>query len=235
MHTNDPYRLVISKLIELVSNGTLKPNEKVYSENRLANIVGIPRAQVREVYTALRVLGILYGHQGEGTYLRTNELREDTELIYLMMLLEGSNTKDIMNMRLIIETGAAVLAAQNRTQKDIEEMRSHIDIMEQSDSAEIIAEHDALLHYKIAESSGNAIVKCILQVVMGYISRLTKEHWQQILVKKQDAIKNTFFTQHEAIVNAIENKDTVLVREIMTQHLSGIANMFPDENESEAN
>ena len=69
MLSSDSYQLVIEKFLESLRNGTLKPNDKIYSENQLARILHIPRTQVREVYAALSLLGVLYGQQGKGTFL----------------------------------------------------------------------------------------------------------------------------------------------------------------------
>jgi len=228
MFTDEPYRLVVNKLIELVNNGTIKPNKKIYSEHQMANLIGIPRFQVREVYTTLRVLGILDSRQGEGTYLKTNELHTEADIVYFMMLLKGSSMEDLMNTRLIIEPGAAVLAAKNRTAKDIVDMRKHLNTMMNSSEAKIIAEHDALLHYSIAKASGNPIIKSILQIIMGYISRFINSHWNYIISNKQEEKKNTFLNDHSKIVDAIEKRDAALAQNILSAHIGGMTNMAID-------
>ena len=69
MLSSDSYQLVIEKFLHSLRDGTLRPNDKIYSENQLARILNIPRTQVREVYAALSLLGVLYGQQGKGTFL----------------------------------------------------------------------------------------------------------------------------------------------------------------------
>ena len=47
MLSSESYQRVIDKFMQSLENGTLKPNDKIYSENQLARILNIPRAQVR--------------------------------------------------------------------------------------------------------------------------------------------------------------------------------------------
>ena len=68
MLSTESYQQVIRKFLQSLQDGTLKPNDKIYSEHQLARILSIPRAQVREVYSALSILGVLYSQQGKGTF-----------------------------------------------------------------------------------------------------------------------------------------------------------------------
>ena len=101
---------------------------------------------MREVYSTLRILGILYGKQGQGTYFKASEAHQNTELLYLMMLMENSRIEDIISMRSVLETGAAGLAAVHRTEEDLKELDAVIDAMEHSGRPAVLAEKDALFH-----------------------------------------------------------------------------------------
>jgi len=106
MLSSDNYQLVIEKFLKSLQDGTLKPNDKIYSENQLARILNIPRAQVREVYAALSLLGVLYGQQGKGTFLGNGDLSQSSNILYLMTLAAGENFEDTLAVRRILEIGS---------------------------------------------------------------------------------------------------------------------------------
>ena len=111
MLSPESYQLVIEKFMKSLRDGTLKQGDKIYSEHQLARILGIPRAQVREVYAALSVLGILYGQQGKGTFLSPADMSQHSKILYLMTLTAGENFQDVVTVRRILETGGAALGA----------------------------------------------------------------------------------------------------------------------------
>lgn len=213
------YKRILNKLIDLIANGTLKPNEKIYSENRLAMLLNIPRAQVREVYTALRILGILYGKQGEGTYFKPSTFEHETEILYLMTLMDNSRFEDIISMRKILETGAVELASINRQESHLSDMQEYLKIMENTNDPLAIAKHDAMFHSKIAEASCNPLVRSLHKIVYGYVSRIAKDHWRLIIEKEQKQARNLFYAQHKNILKAIENKQAAAAKEEMIHHM----------------
>ena len=46
----------------------------MFSENQFAKMLGVSRANVREVYSALAIFGILESRRGEGTFLNNNSI-----------------------------------------------------------------------------------------------------------------------------------------------------------------
>ena len=109
MLSSDSYQLVIEKFLQSLRDGTLRPNDKIYSENQLARILNIPRAQVREVYAALSLLGVLYGQQGKGTFLGGGDISQSSKILYLMTLTAGDNLERVA-LRLNTSVGALLRA-----------------------------------------------------------------------------------------------------------------------------
>ena len=218
----DPYNRIIEKLTELVNTGALRPNQKVYSEHQLAQLLKIPRAQVREVYSTLRILGILYGRQGQGTYFKASEAHQNTELLYLMMMMENSRIEDIISMRTVLETGAAGYAALNRSDDDLKEMQACVDIMERTGKAAILAEQDARFHRIITSATGNPLLVMLQNIVYGYISRIADAHWKLISSERLLEERRQFFAQHRAILDAIRAKDSEQAVIAMRRHMRAL-------------
>jgi GntR family transcriptional repressor for pyruvate dehydrogenase complex len=222
MIANDHYQMVFEKLMDLVNQGILKPNEKIYSENRMARLLGIPRAQVREVYSALRILGILYGQQGRGTYFKPTEQQNGSDLLYLMTRMEKSSFEDIVAMRRILETGSAELAAKNRLDTQVLAMKACIEVMEDSSDPQVLAKQDADLHFYIVQASGNDLLRSLLQIVFGYISRIVKDHWKRIIEGRQSEAQELFLLQHKRIVAAIELRRPDSAKAAMEKHMDSL-------------
>ena len=67
------YEMIIDKLVEMIQEGKLRPEEKIFSENQLSKNLSVSRAHVRDVYSALSILGIVESRQGEGTFCKSSD------------------------------------------------------------------------------------------------------------------------------------------------------------------
>lgn len=213
---------VIEKLVDLVTRGTIQPDEKIYSENRMARVFGLPRTQVREVYAALQVLGILHGKQGEGTYLKAVDFQQETNLLYLMTVMEKTCIEDIVAVRRILEINSVELAAQNRSEEDLCAMRSCLEKMYAWSDVHTMAKEDANLHLHIGTASGNPLLKCLIQVISGYISRIATDHWALLMTEKDLTAGKTFVAQHRQMVELISAQQPEEARNVMAAHMDGL-------------
>ena len=55
----NPVDLIISQIRDLISSGAIKPGDKLPSERKLAEYLGVSRGQVREAIIKLQFYGIL--------------------------------------------------------------------------------------------------------------------------------------------------------------------------------
>jgi DNA-binding FadR family transcriptional regulator len=68
---------VARRLLDYFLSGEVEPGERIPSERRLAESLGVGRSLVREALKSLHLLGLLEVRQGDGTYLK----RTDSELL----------------------------------------------------------------------------------------------------------------------------------------------------------
>lgn len=218
MLSADSYQLVIEKFLQNLQNGTLRPNDKIYSENQLARSLGIPRAQVREVYAALSLLGVLYGQQGKGTFLGGGDISQSSKILYLMTLTAEENVQDTLSVRRILETGGAQ-AAQNRTEADLEALRGFASVIEQSRDPQELTEADTALHAQLLKATGNSLLHGLFQIVAGYMARISLAHWTQILQTGPEHLSD-YIRQHWALVQAVEQQDGNRLQTLLTHHFN---------------
>ena len=218
MLSADSYQLVIEKFLQNLQNETLRPNDKIYSENQLARSLGIPRAQVREVYAALSLLGVLYGQQGKGTFLGGGDISQSSKILYLMTLTAEENVQDTLSVRRILETGGAQ-AAQNRTEADLEALRGFASVIEQSRDPQELTEADTALHAQLLKATGNSLLHGLFQIVAGYMARISLAHWTQILQTGPEHLSD-YIRQHWALVQAVEQQDGNRLQTLLTHHFN---------------
>lgn len=218
MLSSDSYQLVIEKFLESLRNGTLKPNDKIYSENQLARILHIPRTQVREVYAALSLLGVLYGQQGKGTFLSGRDLSQSTNILYLMTLTDGENFQDVLAVRRILETGGAHAAAKSRTEADLAALRDLAAAIESSRDPQVLTDADTALHAHILKASGNTLLHSLFQIVMGYMTRISLKHWTEVIEERPEARRLDYIRQHWDLVRAVEDGDGDALLRLLEHH-----------------
>jgi GntR family transcriptional repressor for pyruvate dehydrogenase complex len=61
--------VIVQQIKGQIKKGILKPGEKLPSERKLADLLGVSRASVREAIQALAFSGYLEVIQGKGTYI----------------------------------------------------------------------------------------------------------------------------------------------------------------------
>ncbi|HEY5563016.1 MAG TPA: winged helix-turn-helix domain-containing protein [Clostridiaceae bacterium] len=69
---NEIENLIIDKLILEINDEKYKVDEKLLSENELADLYNVPRITARKAYEKLEEMGFIYSIQGKGRYLKGN-------------------------------------------------------------------------------------------------------------------------------------------------------------------
>ncbi len=67
--------ILVDTLISEIQKGNYKPNDKLPSENELADYYQVPRIVVRKAYERLQELGYIFSKQGKGSYVQNQKLQ----------------------------------------------------------------------------------------------------------------------------------------------------------------
>lgn len=65
--------MLVDELISKIKEGIYKPNDKLPSENELADQYKVPRMVVRKAYEHLQELGFIFSRQGRGSYVQNRK------------------------------------------------------------------------------------------------------------------------------------------------------------------
>lgn len=140
---------VYEQLIELLIAGELRPGD-VITERRMADRLNASRTPIREALGRLEAEGLVYKQPSRGVTVSPFS----TEAFV-----------DILNVRLLLESEAARLAAGKIAPEKIEAVRAALVALDQSAKptlSEIWAVDD-LLHGEIADAAGNALMAAMIR------------------------------------------------------------------------
>src|SRR5580704_7637672 len=69
---------LVSRLLELIDRGDLRPGEQLPPERELAKILNISRASLRTGIVSLEVIGVLKSRHRQGTFVSPEILRRES-------------------------------------------------------------------------------------------------------------------------------------------------------------
>lgn len=181
-------------LTQAIIQGQLPPGTKVV-EAGVARELGISRAPVREAARLLEQQGLLVSNPRRGFFVRK---------------LEPRDIDEIYDLRICVESHAAVLAAKNMTPAARDALRRQIDVMyESADLADPArqVEEDYKFHRMICEIAGSARLLRLfddlaseLRMVIGLIGRLYDD--PRRIAQTHEAVLDALVEGHPDIINA---------------------------------
>jgi GntR family transcriptional repressor for pyruvate dehydrogenase complex len=192
------------------------PTEKEFLEE-----FGISRIAVRECILKLRAVGILNGSRGRRTTVARLDSRKLGHLFPLILANEGQQSfEHIFQLRLIIESNGAYLAAQRRTASDAARMKETLRVMKAVDDGDMEAwiETDRLLHMQIQQATQNPLYSLLCEALWGFLHLL-----HPIIHKGCPERREADEIYHTSLVEAIEFQNADRARVEMEAHLQSSA------------
>lgn len=214
------YEIVAEQLTELILSGEVKPGDRLSSVQQLAEDFNVGRSAIREALSALKAMGYIEIRQGEGTFVK----KVDFDVVNQMIphILQKDDIRQLFEIRKFNETGAASLAAENRTSEDLLELESILVEMKKTEGDGDLGEKaDMKFHMAIVKASKNDMLYRLMTTVSETMQESMREARQLFLYSNEDKMKQ-LFDEHYAIFVAIKNKDSKLAYDKMLEHIVGI-------------
>lgn len=206
------------KLLDYFLSGHLKPGQRIPSERQLAEALGVGRSAVRETIKSLSLLGLIEQRQGDGTYLAKSNSDLLPRVIEWGLLLGENRVHDLIEMRHHLEIILAGLAAQRRTDAQLQRMRALLHEMEQAgDDFQRYVDADVAFHLEIARASANAGLAGILETV-----QVLLRVWATRVIVAANETK-TSLAMHAPVLDAIEQQHPDAARAAMQAHMDRAA------------
>ena len=203
----------------------LPPGTKVPSERELTKDLGVGRSTVREALNGLAVLGVLTIRHGQGAFISDEgpgaaHAAADASLT---AALERAETAEYIEARLTVEVQVARLAAERRTDEDLQRI----------DAALLLQEHglstrntDATLNVAVsfnvllAEAAHNEVLAAMIQTFV----ELMTERGPKLYAL--DGFGDWDIAEHRAIRDAVRDRDTERAAELMRRHILQLAEYY---------
>ncbi|MDI3256416.1 MAG: FadR/GntR family transcriptional regulator [Kyrpidia sp.] len=200
----------------MLVNEQLSVGQRIPSEIRLAETLGVSRSSLREALRILDVLGIIEAKTGEGTVIRKADPENLKNLMTLVAVSGGIDTVDLYEARCAIEVQAAMLAALRHSDEDVRAMERALKDMDECRSADASAQSDYLFHRAIVRASQNDVLK----MMMSFISDLLDEQIRDTRSRLGLEILDRFQKQHWAIFEGIVSRNPEGAGKAVRDHLT---------------
>ncbi len=215
-----PRQQVESQLRTAILDGTFANGEKFPSETRLAEQFGVSRATIREALRSLSEAGLISTSIGAGggsfvTYFDHHRLADFlSERLASTLELGSISNDEVVQFRALVEVPAARLAAANRTEEHIAQLRAavaeaKVTPLEDPRSFEVNAD----FHRIVADATGNRLLSTFIAATL----RVTLPIDQVTLSGAK--LGRSAIRDHDELTDAIEKQDLDAAQALAIKHL----------------
>ncbi|MBC7633553.1 MAG: FadR family transcriptional regulator [Flavobacterium sp.] len=211
------YEQVAGQITSWVAENGLKPGDRLLPERELAARLGVSRATVSQALVALEVIGVVAVRHGDGAIL--------TDVTGRQRVLEAlrehaKRLPDIIDARDALETKIAALAGERRTDEDMQDIDSALEVMDKDiGSGGRGVEGDELFHGAVTKAAHSSL----LATMMGEISELILE--TRIESLSQPGRPRDSLTAHRLIAEAIRAGDPAAAAAAMHSHVEMVSDV----------
>ena len=209
------YEEIAAHMIERIHAGELRPGDRLPPERALAEEYGVSRTAIREALRSMEMMGMVESRVGEGTHIKAPSLSNIVDPFSIVMAQNARLGGELIEVRLILETEIAALAARRRTEEQLRQLEESVRAMRADlESGGMGIESDERFHALLAGAAGNEALSIMLNMCSGMLSR-TRPITQAVKGVPRMALKD-----HAAICDAVRAQDERAARRLMRAHLN---------------
>jgi len=211
---------VVESLAADMRQGSIRPGDKLPTESEIMARFEVSRTVVREAISSLQAKGLVETRHGIGTFALAAEERANFTVADAD-LATVADVISLLELRISVETEAAGLAAQRRTEQNIEAMRATLDAFQRSISEDSDAvPADFQFHLEVARATANRHFADLLTYLGTMIIPRTRVNTPNLAPEGRLNYLRKVHGEHENIFNAIANQDAEAARAAMRTHLA---------------
>lgn len=151
------------QLLGSITDGTYPPGGTLPSEAEIAELFSVSRLTVREAITTLRVQGVVRVERGLGTFVNAADRWTSLDPLIRATTARAPAPDDLLEARDLLLTGAAELAARNRTDEDLAQLRASLAAMRGAPNAEAFRSAARDFHRALVRATGNPYLPMLFE------------------------------------------------------------------------
>lgn len=203
---------LVERIKEQILKGELKPGAKIPTEVELSEMYGVGRSSVREALQHLLAIGLVEKDK-KAIFVARDVTDIISEPMNLLIGMQKISPYHLFETRLVLEVAMAGIAAQRRTQEDLDKMNEIVDDMEHADSVETFIEDNIRFHTAVAYASKNPLLINLFEAIKEPLA----EQQNQVVVR--GLARKSAIREHREIIEAIAARDSGLAEQRMDDHL----------------
>lgn len=208
----------IESLRQNIECGEWPVGSRLPVEAELSEALGVSRNTIREAVRVLVHVGMLDTRQGDGTFVRANRDAGET-----LRRIARSKLAEQIEVRIMLETEAARLAASRRSEQDLKTMANALDARAAA-GADIALRihHDQTFHHALVKASQNPALIELYEYFSHAVSQTIER------TEKDADLPEPSQEDHELLLAAIRRKDAdkaeALSRALLSPSLKVLTN-----------
>ncbi|WP_296510579.1 FadR/GntR family transcriptional regulator [Rhodoferax sp.] len=211
---------VVESLTASIREGAIKPGEKLPTETEIMGRFDVSRTVIREAISRLQANRLVETRHGVGTFA----LAPQSSGNFQIADFDFATVADVialLELRISLETEAAGLAAQRRTEANLAAMQAMLDAFQKSIEEDSDAvPSDFSFHLEVAKATGNRHFANLMTYLGTMIIPRTRINTASSAPEGRLAYLRRVHGEHEYIFNAIRNQDADAARAAMRTHLA---------------
>ncbi len=203
----------VARLGRAIGMGLLRPGDRLPPESRLAEDLGISPVTLRSALTILRGAGLLETQRGRGGGTFVSAGAAAAHRPGDSLLPTEAELRDLVDYRVVVEGGAASLAADRATPEQVGYLERLAAEMEETKDFDAWSERDTLFHLIIADASGSERLVSQVAEIRAEVYRIAR------LGSVPPGAAELADREHRDILGAIVARKPERAREAMTRHV----------------
>ncbi|HLI88960.1 MAG TPA: FadR/GntR family transcriptional regulator [Ktedonobacteraceae bacterium] len=220
LHLSNARSSAAEQLRNLIETGHFAPGDRLPSERKLAELLGVSRTLVREAISTLEAVGLIEVRHGSGSYV-TGKIPEHN-LSTMWSMWYTAHHQDLIHLlqvREALETKAAGLAAEQAKPDLVKRLRRLLEAMRIAGACGKLDEVsllDSQFHGAIVAASGNPILEQLLSSLNAVLTN------DRVAVFSLPDRLGRSLRDHASIIEAIERRDALAAQAALHQHFDSV-------------